>query len=89
MTIDDSIVQQLVDAINTALMSEAGDVSALAAKDATIASLTTQLAPNPTLLASVQDVLAKASAANPPPVVLPDPTPAPVPAPDAPATPAA
>lgn len=78
MTIDDALLQQVVDAFTAALAAESNDVAAMAAKDATISSLQAQLAPNPALLASVQDVLSKALAANPPPVV---PAPAPVGAP--------
>jgi hypothetical protein len=85
MTIDDSLMQQVVDAINAALLAESNDVAAMAAKDATIASLQAQLAPNPALLASVQQALANAIAANPPatpaPLPAPSPTPAPVGAP--------
>lgn len=73
MTIDDSLLQQVVDAINVALLAESKDAAAIAAKDATIASLNAKLAPNPALLASVQAALANALAANPPAVVPPVP----------------
>jgi hypothetical protein len=46
-------------------------VAAIKAKDALIASLQAQLAPNPALLASVNTALANALAANPPPTVVP------------------
>src|SRR6266403_1735434 len=72
MTIDDSLLQKVVDAINVALEAESKDEAAVAAKDTLITSLRTQLAPNPALLASVQDALSKALAANPPVVVPPD-----------------
>jgi hypothetical protein len=70
MTLDDSVVQQLIDAINTALTAETTETATIAAQQATIASLTAQLAPNPALLASVQTAIANAAAANPPPVVV-------------------
>jgi uncharacterized protein (DUF1501 family) len=73
MTIDDSLLQQILDAGNAALLAESNDVAAMAAKDATIASLNAQLAPNPALAASAAAFLANALAANPPavPVVVP------------------
>lgn len=74
MTIDDTLLQQILDVANLCLAAETGDVAALAAKDALIASLQAQLAPNPALLASAQTFLANALAANPP-----APVPAPVP----------
>jgi hypothetical protein len=83
MTIDDTILQKILDAGNAALLAESNDVTAMAAKDATIASLQAQLAPNPALLASATTFLANALAANPPPVVdppVPAPTPTPAPA---------
>jgi hypothetical protein len=86
MTIDDAILQQILDAGNAALLAESTDVTAMAAKDATIASLQAQLAPNPALLASAQTFLTNALAANPPaaPVTpAPAPAPAPTPAPTA------
>lgn len=70
MTLDDLVVQQLIDAINTALTAETSETATIAAQQATIASLTAQLAPNPALLASVQSAIANAAAANPPPVVV-------------------
>ncbi len=79
MTIDDAILQQILDAGNAALLAESSDVTAMAAKDATIAALQAQLAPNPALLALAQTFLANALAANPPPAPAPatEPTPAP------------
>lgn len=71
MTIDDSIVQALVDAINAALTAEATDLAAVTAANATIAQLESQLAPNPTLLASAQQAIQNALAANPPPATTP------------------
>jgi ABC-type transporter Mla subunit MlaD len=78
MTIDDSVVQQLIDAITAALAAEATDAAAVAAANATIATLQSQLAPNPTLLAAAQTAIQNALAANPP--ATPPPTPAPTPA---------
>jgi hypothetical protein len=66
MTIDDALLQQILDAGNAALLAESGDVTAMAAKDATIASLQAQLAPNPALAASAAAFLSNALAANPP-----------------------
>ena len=86
MTIDDSVVQALVDALNAAVLRDTGDEASAAAAQtanaATIAGLQTQLAPNPTLLASVTAALANAAAATPPatPVVPVVPTPPPAPA---------
>jgi pyruvate dehydrogenase E2 component (dihydrolipoamide acetyltransferase) len=79
MTIDDSVVQQLVDALNAAVLSETGEATLAA-------SLQAQLAPNPTLLASVTTALANAAAATPPaaPVVTPPVTTPPVVDPNAP-----
>ena len=71
MTIDDSVVQQLIDAITTALAAESSDQAAVTAANATIASLQAQLAPNPTLLASAQQAIQAALAANPPPATTP------------------
>ncbi len=73
MTIDDTLLQQILDVANVCLSSESTDVAALAAKDALIASLQAQLAPNPALLASAQTFLANALAANPPVVATPTP----------------
>jgi hypothetical protein len=70
MTIDDSVVQLLVDDLNAAILRFTGDEASAAAAQtanaATIAALQTQLAPNPTLLASVTAALANAAAATPP-----------------------
>ena len=65
MQIDDRLLQQVVDAFDVALDALAGDTTALSNKDATIADLTTKLAPNPELLAKVNGVLAKALQATP------------------------
>jgi hypothetical protein len=81
MTIDDTIVQQLIDAITAALQAEANDQAAVTAANATIAQLQSQLAPNPTLLASAQTAIQAALAANPPPTPTPAPTPSPAPTP--------
>jgi hypothetical protein len=74
MTIDDSIVQGLIDAINAALAAEATDQAAVTAANTTIAQLQSQLAPNPTLLASAQQAIQNALAANPPPTTTPPPS---------------
>lgn len=71
MTIDDSVVQALIDAINAALKAETTDQAAVTAANATIAQLQSQLAPNPTLLASAQQAITNALAANPPPATTP------------------
>jgi hypothetical protein len=74
MTIDDSIVQQLINAITTALAAESTDQAAVTAANATIAQLQSQLAPNPTLLASAQQAIQQALAANPPATTTPPPS---------------
>lgn len=71
MTIDDTVVQQLIDAINTALSAESTDQAAVTAANQTIAQLQSQLAPNPALLASAQQAIQNALAANPPPATTP------------------
>jgi hypothetical protein len=81
MTIDDAILQQILDAGNAALLAESNDATAIAALQAANASLTAQLAPNPALLASAQTFLANALAANPPPAPASAPEPTPTPAP--------
>jgi hypothetical protein len=81
MTIDDTLLQQILDVANACLAAETGDVAVEAQKDALIASLQTQLAPNPALLSSAQTFLTNALAANPPATPVTPVTPAPVGAP--------
>lgn len=66
MTIDDALLQQILDAGNAALNADASDRAASAAKDATILNLQAQLAPNPALAAAAAQFLNAALAANPP-----------------------
>jgi hypothetical protein len=78
-------VTQLVNALTAALAAEANSAPALAAAQKTIADMTAANAAlnDPTLQTSVQDALAAAIAANPPPVVTPPVTTPPVTTPPA------
>src|SRR6478609_18418 len=64
--IDDALMQKVLDMGIILLDKESSDQAAIAAKDATIADLTAQTAPNPALVASATDFLNKALEANPP-----------------------
>jgi hypothetical protein len=64
--IDDALMQKVLDMGIILLDKESSDQAAIAAKDATIADLTSQTAPNPALVASATDFLNKALEANPP-----------------------
>jgi hypothetical protein len=71
-------VNQLIDALKTALLAESNDAAALASAQQTIANLQQTVADlnDPALAQSISDTLAAASAANPAPAAPATPAPA-------------